>query len=433
MRTKWNVLAGVLGLPGFLVQTAGIFRGDLWLVGAGTALLVAGLSISLMAARRNPVQALWGLAPIMGFIVCITSGEPDSRAYDRSAQARAFGGMPLLLLILPLAVLLLLFGDRLPGLTGPPLTQTAQDEAVEPPASRAALDSEEPEPQDKAPLPARESAGKDEGASEPAAQAQDGPESGEGEGEPVAPPATDEDVFAGDYEQLRTGMPYDRAVEIMGSFGEAVAGGGASKVVRWRTSAGSYFLATFKDDSIGRITPLRMHTVRAALPASEEDSKDVARQTAAEAEEESAEEEDQPDAAAAAEEAVEDGEPETGQPQPRPPRKRVVGVHAKDEAPKGRIYKKPRLPRFGQSLRRGPHDVHILNDNNFAISVGLRSGKRGKDFSLRPGGAALFYMPNGDYTIHYMRSEDPDEVHSAGGFTVDSPTEGIFIHVGARQ
>lgn len=468
MAKTWNAAAMALGVPGFLMQSLGLFEGRLWLGILGTALLVLALALYFKARHRNPLSALWGVVPIMGVIVCLASREqgesttrqavenilieedPHIRTLRELKKSTVVGGRPFLLVMAPLGLLLLLFGPQLPY-----VAMRQQAALTEPPQTTA------PAPDHTAPGPARVPAETERKSAETVAPARPA--------EPVKPAIADEPVESptqppdapketesltpqemssvARFKRIQKGMSYEQVTDIMGTEGKVVSDAEENRLIQWKNPDGSYFAAAFDNNALHRTTGLHFPpppeepapepadqsgepTTEEPEPAAAEPAPDQADETdiyvAGELPEPD-EYEDQP--FITDEELIEIA---SGQDVPQQ-RGRVVGPQKEPDMPPrgGRgAYKKPRLPRYVTSVRRGPHDVHIINPNDFTANVGLRSGKRGKDFTIPPGGATTLYLPNGPYKLYYLRADEPDDVQHAPAFTVDSPTEAIVLRLG---
>jgi len=84
------------------------------------------------------------------------------------------------------------------------------------------------------------------------------------------------------------------------------------------------------------------------------------------------------------------------------------------------------LPSFKFSLQ-GNNEVRIKNPNDFKVTVGLRSGKKGKDFDVPSNGVSSVYIPDGGYDIYFVYSNKPDALFQGDSFTLSN--NGIEIQV----
>jgi hypothetical protein len=84
------------------------------------------------------------------------------------------------------------------------------------------------------------------------------------------------------------------------------------------------------------------------------------------------------------------------------------------------------LPAF-ELLLNGQNEVRVRNPNNFIVSVGLRSGKHGKDFHVAENGVASVFMPDGKYQIFFVYSNKPDALFQGDDFTLNN--SGIEIQI----
>jgi len=85
--------------------------------------------------------------------------------------------------------------------------------------------------------------------------------------------------------------------------------------------------------------------------------------------------------------------------------------------------KKTRLPNFTYQLREGSYEIKIQNPLDVEVLVGIRSDKRGKNFSIPAGGVKSIKVPRGEYNIYYIRSDEPNRVIEGGSVNID----GLFV------
>lgn len=95
---------------------------------------------------------------------------------------------------------------------------------------------------------------------------------------------------------------------------------------------------------------------------------------------------------------------------------------AAPDAPKG-------WPAFSGSLS-GRIEVRISNPNEFAVTAGLRLGKKGKDFSIPAGATRSVYVPNGRYDIYFRYSNDDEGIYQGDSFTLAG--NGVEIQIVKR-
>ena len=73
------------------------------------------------------------------------------------------------------------------------------------------------------------------------------------------------------------------------------------------------------------------------------------------------------------------------------------------------------LPPFAEELV-GRNEVRIRNPNDFAVTTGVRSGDRGKNFLVPAGGVASVRVPDGEYEIYFVYSSKPDALFQGDDF-----------------
>jgi hypothetical protein len=84
------------------------------------------------------------------------------------------------------------------------------------------------------------------------------------------------------------------------------------------------------------------------------------------------------------------------------------------------------LPAFSEELQ-GSNPVRVKNPNSFAVSTGLRSGGRGKNFDVSANGEQTVYVPNGRYDIYFVYSDKPDALFQGDSFTLNN--DGVEIQI----
>ena len=75
------------------------------------------------------------------------------------------------------------------------------------------------------------------------------------------------------------------------------------------------------------------------------------------------------------------------------------------------------LPKYSAELKGG-NEVRVRNPNGFSVQVALRSGAKGKDFSVPPKGSSSAFMPDGDYEIYFVYSNEPDSLYRGDSFVL---------------
>ena len=467
-------------LPGFLIQSYGILAGSPWLGLVGSALLVAGLAQYVKTKGYHPGWGLWGLVPLMGPLVLIIQRpyygldrdealddlvieeDPHIRSFTNRRRFTITGGVTLLALMAPVGLLLVLCSPYLPHFTvsvHPPramssmFTEHPMPQAKEtdtPPATQPEPQQHKAaEPQEKDPRQPEQSAAPETPLEKPAATARapvvapqqppkQGPKTSPDEAQPAQDPP--QLSFEHCYQRIKSGMTYEEVVTLAGDDTMLISGRhDGNRMIHWRGPDGATFTARFTDGKLDRKTPLQQPRDPRQL---EQLNEDIV-QLESEEPEAPPEEEEPPtreDVASAPliEEpapAPEDlpapsveAQPPVIEPElpPEPP-SRVVRVSGGDRSSGRTSYKKTRLPRFTRPLERGPHDVHIFNPTYSRVKVGVRSGKRGKDLTVAAYGEAAIYVNNGSYTLYYIEAEKPEELQTAGTFTVRSPVAAIRV------
>jgi hypothetical protein len=232
---------------------------------------------------------------------------------------------------------------------------------------------------------------------------------------------------------------------------------GGDKIIKWENPDKSFFAARFHNDLLERTTSLsfpplqkelseiaaELGTPADAVSETKEkagapkltqaaaEQEPVVKDAEAESPPKSEEKETTDTAQESAEAAAEtDGASEETSDENMVSRNRESVVRVGKETPATPQVRKAKLPRYTQSLKRGPHDVHIHNLGEVSVQVGLRtSAKRGTNVSIPPGGVASVYLPNGAYTLYYISSGEPETVRNAGSFGIASPPSALHIEL----
>jgi hypothetical protein len=460
---------------------------------AGTALLVIGLMYYVRAKGYHPVWGLWGLVPMIGPVLLLVQRprppvspretvnavvlqeDPHIRAFAERGRRRIIGGWPLLLIMAPLGVLTILFSAHLPRAIAPgePLVLETSQTPVPPAAGTLGAPAAKLKPEESAAQPQREappdtsvkqerppenappSEGKQEEIPGASATDQAGPAV---QKKPDTAVPTGESPYVARFRQIKKGMPYDEVCALVGDNIVVVSSmPGGDKIVKWENPDKSYFAARFHNDVLERTTSLNFPPMQKGLremaaelgaPAgSVSETKEKAgalKPTEAAAEQEpaikEAEAENRPNSEekqttdtgqeSAETTAKTEGASEETSDENAVSQKRESVVRVGKESPPARRVRKARLPRYSQSLKRGPHDVHIHNLGDVSVQVGLRAGtKRGTNLSIPPGGVASVYLANGTYTLYYISSSEPQTLRNAGSFGIASPPNAVHIEV----
>lgn len=90
------------------------------------------------------------------------------------------------------------------------------------------------------------------------------------------------------------------------------------------------------------------------------------------------------------------------------------------------VIKSTPLPLFKLTLK-GQNEVRIKNPNDFEVTVGLRSGKHGKDFEVPANGISSVFIPNGKYEIYFVYSNKPDALFKGDDFSLNN--NGVEIQI----
>ena len=75
----------------------------------------------------------------------------------------------------------------------------------------------------------------------------------------------------------------------------------------------------------------------------------------------------------------------------------------------------------------GRNPVRVRNPNDFAVRVGLRTERGGKDFDIAANGAHTVYVPNGSYRIYFWYASDPQGLYQGDDFALNNG--GVEIHL----
>lgn len=466
--------------PGFVLQVYGIVAGNSAAAIAGTFLLVLALGYHIRGKGYHPAWGLWGVVPVMGTVLllfqrpnCGVSREeiieeilleedPHIRSFATHRQLRIVGGLPLLLIMAPVGLLLVLFGDRLENVhVTVAYERPAQQRGPEPSEQATGIPPEDAEvsrqmvPTIVSVQTLYATSGRD---AEPEERA-----------EPAATAAIPTDMtreaagkvgaeagFAAKHASLDLGMTYDRACEVMGAAPVSLSSASDHGLVRWEGPDNEFFFAHFQNGELDRISGLnyRVPAVPAAgaVAQAKAETRPVARDGQPVVDGDGKEEPITAERSPSTTSGVEASDSLDRSPD-------VQGDIADDEdtvsniaeetwvenadvsrvtrvaeagATQGRTtYKKARLPRFTRPIERGPHDVVIYNPNPYPVQVGVRSGKRGKDLLIGASGSATLYLPNGDYSVSYVAQGGPEDarLYNAGNFNVASPLSAIRIYL----
>jgi hypothetical protein len=84
------------------------------------------------------------------------------------------------------------------------------------------------------------------------------------------------------------------------------------------------------------------------------------------------------------------------------------------------------LPPF-TSLLTGKNEVRVRNPNEFKVTVGLRSGSRGKNFEVAADGSSSVFVSDGNYVIYFVYSSKPEALFQGDNFSLNN--NGIEIQI----
>ena len=78
-------------------------------------------------------------------------------------------------------------------------------------------------------------------------------------------------------------------------------------------------------------------------------------------------------------------------------------------------------------LLKGNNEVRVKNPNDFAVTVALRSGNRGKNFNVAADCVASVFMPNGKYQIFFVYSNKSGALFQGDDFKLNN--NGVEIQI----
>ena len=262
----------------------------------------------------------------------------------------------------------------------------------------------------------------------------------ETEGEPTAGPALTES----DYDQVRPGMRLDEVLALLDVEAEAVVDSpDAVAVYRWVDDAGASFTARFEEGVLTRKTGFLVARAKEEpSPTTETESDtpslsgegelagalhvegegDVGEGELREGESErfrirpidARRLENEPQRRQVAPPPTRPSVPE------RPSRVRIAGPsREKIERRREARRDKAKLPRSAYRIDRGAFEMRIYNQSNSAVSVGLRKGERGADFTITANGERRMKVPRGTYRLFFIYSDDPYTLHSGSTIPIN--------------
>jgi hypothetical protein len=75
------------------------------------------------------------------------------------------------------------------------------------------------------------------------------------------------------------------------------------------------------------------------------------------------------------------------------------------------------LPPITSDLR-GQNELRVRNPNEFTVMVGVRSSNGGMDFDVPANGQGSIYIPNGQYDIYFVYSNNPSALFQGDSFNL---------------
>lgn len=85
------------------------------------------------------------------------------------------------------------------------------------------------------------------------------------------------------------------------------------------------------------------------------------------------------------------------------------------------------LPKFQNEIPKGTNEVRIRNPNEFAVTVGLRSAGKGRDFAVAEKTSASTLVPDGMYEIYFVYFTDPKALYRGDTFSLQG--NGVEIQI----
>jgi len=87
------------------------------------------------------------------------------------------------------------------------------------------------------------------------------------------------------------------------------------------------------------------------------------------------------------------------------------------------------LPSYTEEIdsAKGDKPVRVSNPNDFWVASGVRSGAKGVNFIVPPGGAYTKFVPDGKYDIYFVYSSNPKALFQGESFTLQG--NGVEIKI----
>jgi len=92
--------------------------------------------------------------------------------------------------------------------------------------------------------------------------------------------------------------------------------------------------------------------------------------------------------------------------------------------PNRRISEK--LPKFEVELQ-GSNEVRVVNPNEFNVVAGIRSSNKGKDFNIPAKSRHSVFIPDGNFDIYFIYSNEPKALYQGESFTLSQ--NGVEIQI----
>ena len=84
------------------------------------------------------------------------------------------------------------------------------------------------------------------------------------------------------------------------------------------------------------------------------------------------------------------------------------------------------FPKYETELK-GSNEVRIVNPNKFSVVAGLRSYNKGLDFNIPAKSTQSTYVPDGNYSIYFNYSYEPEALYKSESFTLKQ--NGVEIQI----
>lgn len=224
------------------------------------------------------------------------------------------------------------------------------------------------------------------------------------------------------YEKVRPGMTLDEIQTLLEVDRRVVSKSDTQVAMyEWVDRKGSNFFARFEDGRMTRktgfhVAPMKEKDKTVREPEPEETPEDAEVDTTPGAPrfvpQEIASLPEPPPLETSRETAME------APPEPERPKVAVVGG-AREDADRS-YHPKAKFPEYTWQFRRGDYEVRIYNTADMEVKVGLRSGKHGKDVTIKPGRSASIDVEQGQYTLYFQYEDDPQNVYTGESFTIDA-------------